>query len=518
MQAIPWDVVLTLLGVLVPVVAALYEFVLVGRKRLGYRIQMDTPAFDGRYGEPSVLVRRPSLVLVRIENNGSTNIDESDYAVAGDDPVGLRVRFPERRVVRAYTSEVSDPGLEHATPIPELNALPAEGATDERGNGLLKLPKVPLNRAQYYKVLVLLDETELGVERRPSSGQRPEPVIEGAIKGGSVQHTKSRTGVSRGSVGIIASLVAIILALGYVADTTEGQGPPIDCATGRLTLVGSTAFEPTLREATRAYTRTCPGAAFTVETSGSSEGLRQLDSAGDAAESGHPDVLAFTDGRKADGQPQLLPRPVAFTLFTLVVHRDAEVQDLTREQLRKIYRGEIRNWSEVGGADLAVRLVGRYSNSGTRRVLENRVLDGAPEPHLTSDDCRTRRPRTEGPALRCERGSTSDVLDTVVRTPGALGYSALPAAARRTDALHLVRIDGERPDVEAADRGAYPYWDTEYAYTYGEPPAHSLAAGFLRYLTHQVGRDVIRAGGHRPCAELRNPQLCRPEPTPPPGG
>jgi phosphate transport system substrate-binding protein len=64
------------------------------------------------------------------------------------------------------------------------------------------------------------------------------------------------------------------------------------------------------------------------------------------------------------------------------------------------------------------------------------------------------------------------------------------------------------------DHGAYPFWETEYAYTYSHPGADSLAASFLRYLTNEVGQDVIRAEGHRPCADLENPVLCQPETEP----
>ncbi|MFB7085609.1 hypothetical protein [Streptomyces sp. NPDC056296] len=90
---------------------------------------------------------------------------------------------------------------------------------------------------------------------------------------------------------------------------------------------------------------------------------------------------------------------------------------------------------------------------------------------------------------RCEVGGTPGLLDTVASVPGALGYPAT---------------------LEGADEGAYPYWQTEIAYTYGEPPADSIAAGFLRYLADEVGKDIIRSQGHRPCSELDKPLLCRP--------
>jgi phosphate transport system substrate-binding protein len=95
------------------------------------------------------------------------------------------------------------------------------------------------------------------------------------------------------------------------------------------------------------------------------------------------------------------------------------------------------------------------------------------------------------------------------RTPGAVGYSELGAVTGRRDLL-AVRIDGHEATLEGAVHSAYPFWETEFAYTYGEPRADSLAASFLRHLTNEVGQDVIRSSGHRPCAELPNPVLCRP--------
>ncbi|WP_329131060.1 hypothetical protein OG552_09070 [Streptomyces sp. NBC_01476] len=69
-----------------------------------------------------------------------------------------------------------------------------------------------------------------------------------------------------------------------------------------------------------------------------------------------------------------------------------------------------------------------------------------------------------------------------------------------------------RPLWTTPGNDAYPFWATEYAYTYGDPRAGSPAAAFLRYLTNSVGQDIIRSHGDRPCAEPANPVLCRPSP------
>jgi phosphate transport system substrate-binding protein len=237
--------------------------------------------------------------------------------------------------------------------------------------------------------------------------------------------------------------------------------------------------------------------------------VRRLDQAGREKGSGSPDQLAFSDGVKGDGYPQLLPRPIAFSLFTLVINKEAGVQDLSLQQIRQLYEGRITNWKEVGGNDQPVRLVGRHSGSGTRRTFEQQILGGTREPGDTSDDCQKLAPGAPPGVVRCARSRTSDVLDAVASTPGALGYSEVGAASGRRDLL-LVRIDGHQATLGGADHGAYPFGETEYAYTYGEPRADSLAASFLRYLTNEVGEDIVRSHGHRPCAELQNPVLCRP--------
>jgi ABC-type phosphate transport system substrate-binding protein len=163
----------------------------------------------------------------------------------------------------------------------------------------------------------------------------------------------------------------------------------------------------------------------------------------------------------------------------------------------------------VGGNDKPVRLVGRYPDSGSRKAFEKRLLDGVLEPIYTSENCRDRVVAAQSRIIRCERKSTDELLDAVGSVSGALGYSELGSAAKRQDVV-LVRINGYPASVEGADHGAYQFWETEYAYTYGELAAGSLAASFLRYLTNEVGRDIIRSHGHRPCAELQNPVSCRP--------
>ncbi|WP_176709942.1 PstS family phosphate ABC transporter substrate-binding protein [Streptomyces sp. Wb2n-11] len=515
MDGFPWESAIAVLGLAIPVLAATWEFALVGRKRLGYRVQMDTTATDAAnspYAGVLQQMRRndtplldPSFVLLRIQNSGWTLIDAGDYVVRDDDQVGVRASFPGRRVVGMVVTELSHDYLGPCF----------EGAAGLRtSDGLIELPRVPLNRGAHYKVLAVL-------ERDPASaaGQEfPDPVIvagvKGGVRGGRIKRTASHTFASKPVMVFIALLVLVAAAQSFTTFTRGNvQAAPLDCAKGTLTLAGSTAFEPVLRQAAKQYEKTCPDARIPITENsfkGSVAGLDALATAGKDAKDpgGHglPDRLAFTDGAKSDRRPQLLPRPVALSLFTLVVNKDAGIQDLSLKQVRQIYAGKITNWSQVNGNPLPIHLVSRNPGSGTRATLVQQVLDGEEPMKVTEGDCAAMEENRPG---RCEVDDTRTLLNTVSTTPGALGHSEVGAALTH-DGLRQVRIDGYSATLEGADEGAYPYWQTEFAYTYGEPPADSIAAGFLRYLANEVGKDVLRSHGHRPCSELAKPLLCRP--------
>ncbi|WP_262402807.1 substrate-binding domain-containing protein [Actinomadura sp. CNU-125] len=256
-----------------------------------------------------------------------------------------------------------------------------------------------------------------------------------------------------------------------------------------------------------------PGRAGDV--GGSAEGVDALERAGEAAGvsagDGLGDHIAFTDGRAVGDHPRLLGRPIAYSLFTLVVNADAGVQNLSLQQVRDIYAEKVTNWSDVGGTDLPVHLVNRHRGSGTRTALVERVLNGGGGPRIevpeaTAGDCSALGRDEPG---RCEVGGTDRLLQEVADVPGALGYSEASSAAAAEDIVE-VRIDGVPATLRGVEDGRYPYWQIEFAHTYGEPPAGSIAAAFLRYLTDQGGKDVLREFGDRPCSETRFPLLCEP--------
>lgn len=506
MSGIPWELILACISALVPITAFVWEFAVVGRKRLGYRVQMDTtptdvsPAHAGAWRrlerEDGERLVDPSFALLRIENVASAPITESDYSAPANEDTGLWARFPGRRVTGVVVTELSDPALGRyfvdGAPGLKMRDI-QEGAVTV---GVVELPKVKLNPDAHYKVLVVL-------ERAGNNGlQFAEPEIVGTVSGGGdgkILKTKGQTGTPRWVVALVCFLLMIGLAEPFLLDVAGEDPAPLDCASGELTVVGSTAFRSVLAEARDSYQKSCPEAEIALRLDNSHEGLRTLN--------GTPGgVLAFSDGPKGDRMPALVPRPMALLLFTVVIDPDTGVHDLTSAQLRDVFAGKVSNWRELGGNDLPVRIVDRESASGTRATFEERILGGVREPGENTDDC-VSAPR--GEVARCRRDGTRELLDTVARTPGAIGYGELMAAQRRDD-VQLVHIDGQPASLRAIEEGAYPFWQTEYAYTRGVPPADSLSLSFLRFLTDQRGADIIRSHGNAPCQDLRNPVACRP--------
>ncbi|MER6094359.1 substrate-binding domain-containing protein [Streptomyces sp. NPDC001728] len=496
-----------LLGVLVSVGVVWLDRFSPQRKRLGYRVQLNTPLHREENQDREVMTVREgevvgmappangsTLVLLRIENDRDLDIGSDDYG-ASTEPHGLRITFGDRTVqgvvatVPAGWVSVRD----------DLERAPKLG----RSGSAVLVPKVALDRGQYFKLLVQLSG---GVADR-------DVKVDGSLQGGAIRRNRSTTPDEKAArfsptsraVTVVLTLCVIALAAIIVREQTP---PPIGCATGTLTVTGSTAFAPVVREVKKQYEKDCAGATIILDPHGSTSGIRALADAGAGAKQGKgsPAVIALSDGRKPDGFPRLRESMVAVSLFTLVLNDDIPVDNLTLDQIRRVYRGEITRWSQlVPGVDRPVRLISRDANSGTREVFQRRVLERN-EPANSSLDC-VNVDDTESEVIRCELDSTDRVLTTVAKLPGAIGYADLRSVGGHPG-LHKVAIDGREPVLEEMSGAGYPYREIEYAYTWGAPPADSLTSSFLSYLTRGRGQDVIGTQGHLPCATPKGLKLC----------
>lgn len=538
---------IAILSVAVPVAAFLWEFAVVGRKRLGYRVQMDTLAADAA-GKPYADVlgdmrhdghqlKDPSFVLLRIENAGSAKIVSEDYLADPSDPYGIKVTFRDRRVAAVVLTDPSEkevPDFFFEEVQQDDNdafrtvAKPGFRRHNNEGDrtGIVRLPKVTLSRGAEYKVLVVL-------ERWPdddSTSDFPEPVVSGVGGQGrwydkllkffrlKATRTESHIFASRPAWWVIGILIASVGVQACFTLLLRDDPPPLDCVGGTLHLHGSTAFAPAVRAAAEDYLKRCKGADVSIPLAdetfkGSTDAVTKLDQAGKNAGikvgEGLGDHLAFTDGLASNGHPRLIPKPVAFSVFTLVVNKDAGVENLNLAQIRDIFAGRVTNWTEVGGNNVPVHLINRDPGSGTRSTLVAKVLDGQEPPQFTVRDCASLNPNQYG---RCEVNSTNTVLNTAASTSGAIGYSEAAGVHnhKAADQLVKLKIDGKEATAEGVEDTNYPFWQTEFAYTYGDAPAGSTAAAFLNFLTQQSGRDILHEHGHGLCSEAANSGECQP--------
>ncbi|MBT2379112.1 substrate-binding domain-containing protein [Streptomyces sp. ISL-111] len=500
-------VLTAVLGVLASIGVLWYERRVPRHKRIGYRVQMDTPiGSDVSQGRANVRLglfsetpdmSDATLVLLRVENDGSQSIVDSDYT--GREPHGLTAEFTGRTVRGIAVTQ--PPGAAHLME----HFTPASGM--RHSGSLIRLPRVPLNRGEHFKLLVLLTGADVGSPIR----------ITGGIRDGEVTVNRAARPddkpplFGRAARLITVTLTVCVMALAAIILVRDDTPPPLDCARGELRVTGSTAFAPVVRELAATYMKECEGSRIEVDPRGSNSGIRELADEGarsakaGGAKAGSPALVALSDGPKPPGHPELRETRVAVSLFSLVVNDRVPVRDLSLADIRRIYAGEIRNWRELGGPDLEILLVSRDANSGTREVFQRRVLDRN-EPAQSSRDCAT-KDDPQAPVIRCELDRTDQVLATVARLDGALGYSELRSGSEPRG-LHRIAIDGAHPAVDTIGTSPYPYREIEYAYTYGRPPADSLASSFLGYLSRGRGQDVIHIHGHLPCATPKGLRVC----------
>lgn len=496
-------------GVVASAMMVWYERRVPRRKRIGYRVQMDNPiGHDVRSGRANVRLglfdegpdmADATLVLLRVENDGSQSIADNDYT--GRELHGLTAVF-SGRVIRGV-SVTQPPGTDHL--MDHFTPSAGFGYRD----GVLRIPRVPLNRGDHFKLLVLL-----------AGGDVDSPIrLIGGILDGEVHPNRSATPdekpplFSRAARLITVLLTLCVIALAAIIVVRDDTPPPIECATGELTLTGSTAFAPVLRGLAEEYEKDCAGAEIKVDARGSSAGVGELAALGAAqAKKGSPAVIAFSDGPSTSADPELVGHRVALSVFTLVVNDGIRPrgESLTLDDVRRIYRGEITRWRQLDASlpDIPVVLVSRDADSGTRQVFQRTVLDGWEQVASTSLDCR-RDDLSAASVTRCELDSTEQVLAKVADTPGAIGYSELTLATSRAG-LHALALDGHEASVETLEKGddTYPYYGAEYAYTYRRPPANSLADSFLAHVRRGTAQSVIRGHGHVPCETATGARLC----------
>ncbi|HEX3032350.1 MAG TPA: phosphate ABC transporter substrate-binding protein [Bacillota bacterium] len=248
-------------------------------------------------------------------------------------------------------------------------------------------------------------------------------------------------------------------------------------AQGSLTIVGSTAMQPMVEEAATQFMAKNTGAQVVVQGGGSGTGLTQVSQG--AAQIGNSDV--FAEEKEGIDATQLKDHKVAVVGIVAAINPQANVKELTGQQLIDVFTGKVTNWKQVGGADVKVTLVNRPKGSGTRATFKKYALKDAEE------------------AAGIEQDSSGTVKKIINETPGAIGYFALSYVDDKTVAI---KLDGVEPTKENITNGKYPVWAYEHMYTKGEPTG--LTKTFIDYvLSPDVQNTIVPKLAYIPVGDMK---------------
>ena len=237
---------------------------------------------------------------------------------------------------------------------------------------------------------------------------------------------------------------------------------------GTVATDGSTSMEKVIGALGEAFMEANSGVNFTYNPTGSGSGIT-------AVSEGRCDIglssRALKDSEVASG---LVGTVLAYDGIAVIVNPANTVEDLDIETIAKIYTGEITNWSEVGGADAEIVLVGREAGSGTRSGFE--------ELTETVDKCKYRQELT----------STGDVITAVAQNPDAIGYASLASVK---DSVKALKVAGVTPSEETVKDGTYLIQRPFVLVTKEGVELSPVAQAFFDYATKGQANDIITASG-----------------------
>ena len=238
--------------------------------------------------------------------------------------------------------------------------------------------------------------------------------------------------------------------------------------TGSVATDGSTSMKSVIGALGESFQNANSGVTFTYNPTGSGSGIQ-------AVSEGRCDIGLASRSLKDDEKSSGLTETVlAYDGIAVVVSPENPVSDLTIEQIADIYTGKITNWSEVGGNDAEIVLIGREAGSGTRDGFES--ITG------TEEACQYRQELT----------STGDVIATVSQNPNAIGYASLSAVK---DTVKALSVGGVAPSEDTVTDGTYVIQRPFVLVTKDGVTLSPAAQAFLDYALSADAAPIIAQAG-----------------------
>jgi len=243
-----------------------------------------------------------------------------------------------------------------------------------------------------------------------------------------------------------------------------------------VTVSGSSALFPLVKDAAEKYKSVNSGVSVTVSAGGSGTGLAQVSDG--SVDIGNSDVFAASK-LSADKAAALVDHKVCVITMAPVINNELakSVKNLSKQQLIAIFTAKTTNWKDVGGPDEPILLVTRPTTSGTRALFKQFALDNNEEASNAS----------------LETDNSGTLLQTVAQNKGAIGYLALSYLVNNSS-VSTVTIDGVAPTMENTYNGSYAVWGYEHMYTRGS--SNKTANDFINYIMGKDYGKLMEAQGY----------------------
>ena len=273
----------------------------------------------------------------------------------------------------------------------------------------------------------------------------------------------------------IALIGASVLVLGCTNPTatptaTPASTGPTDSQTpalsGKILITGSTSVQPHMDNLTTAFRAKYPNVDVQVSGGGSGTGIKNV---GD----GTSDMgMSSRDLTAAEESSGLKPYIIAYDGIAVIVSKDSSVSDLTKDQIRDIFAGNVTNWKDVGGSDAKITVFQREAESGTRTAFNELVMG---KTNVTKD------------ALQSQ--GTLTMIQSVKNNRNAIGYCSYSDLSPEVKAL---KVGGVAPSVSTIQDKSYVIQRPFLFVTRGEP-TNPITVAFIDFVLSPEGQNILAA-------------------------
>ena len=277
--------------------------------------------------------------------------------------------------------------------------------------------------------------------------------------------------------GAVAAAAALTACGGSAAASSTAAGSTASSTaaalSGNVAAGGSTSMKNVIAALTEGFAEVEPGVTVSYDPTGSGAGIT-------GAADKTLDIGLSSRALKDDEKADVDGTTIALDGIAIIVNNASKVEDLTVDQLKQMFTGEITNWSEVGGDDGEIVLIGREAGSGTRDGFES-IVD-------VKDSCKYAQELT----------ATGAVISAVEANPLAIGYASLSAVG---DTVKMVTVGGVECSEETVKDGSYEVQRPFVFVTNDSVTLSAQAQAFFDFAASTDAADLIRTAGAVPVNE-----------------